>query len=106
MLSAGSYYVYYGTYTVSDGTTGCLYVVTSIDGKRIDNHGNAALTGQPRIPPRGATLPVDFGIVKSLALEFKPDDTGTGTMRLAHVNGSRALHGRLKIVGRIVSRDR
>lgn len=55
--SAQPYYIYYGTYTVSDGTTGCFYLVTSVSGEPIDAKGNAAITAQPRIPPKGATLP-------------------------------------------------
>lgn len=95
------YYIYFGNYAVSDGTNGCLYVVTSIDGKPIDSHGNAALTGQPRIPPTGATLPVGAGFVSMLHLTVKSDGTGSGSMVLVHYDGSKALTGTLSIAGRV-----
>jgi hypothetical protein len=95
------YYVYYGTYTVSDGTTGCFYLVTSVGGEPIDAKGNAAITAQPRIPPKGATLPHDFGSVKNLQLRLKNDDSGSGTMTLVHYDGTAALTGTIAVVGRV-----
>jgi hypothetical protein len=94
-------YVYYGTYAVSDGTTGCFYLVTSISGEPIDAKGNAAITAQPRIPPKGATLPHDFGSVKNLQLKLKGDDSGSGTMTLVHYDGTAALTGTITVVGRV-----
>jgi hypothetical protein len=99
--SAEHDYVYYGTYTVSDGTTGCFYLVTSISGKPIDANGNAAITAQPRIPPKGATLPHDFGAVESLKLTLKNDDSGSGTMTLVHYDGTAALTGTIAVAGRV-----
>lgn len=99
--SSGTYYIYYGTYTVSDGTQGCLYVVTDY-GMPTTTPPTAALTAQPRIPPTGATLPVDFGVVATLHLKLRADGTGAGVMQLAHSDGSIVLRGRLDIVGRIV----
>ena len=99
--SAQPYYIYYGTYTVSDGTTGCFYLVTSVSGEPIDAKGNAAITAQPRIPPKGATLPHDFGAVKNLQLKLKNDDSGSGTMTLVHYDGTAALTGTITIVGRV-----
>ena len=98
---AEPYYVYYGTYTVSDGTTGCFYLVTSVSGEPIDAKGNAAITAQPRIPPKGATLPHDFGAVKNLQLKLKNDDSGSGTMTLVHYDGTAALTGTITVVGRV-----
>ena len=94
-------YVYFGTYQVSDGTTGCFYLVTSINGDPIDAKNNAAITAEPRIPPKGATLPHDFGTVKNLQLKLKNDDTGTGTMTLIHYDGTDALTGTITIQGRV-----
>jgi hypothetical protein len=99
--STQPYYIYFGTYTVSDGTTGCFYLVTSVNGDPIDTKGNAAITAQPRIPPTGATLPSDFGSVQNVQLKLKTDDTGTGTMTLVHYDGTSALTGTIKITGRI-----
>jgi hypothetical protein len=99
--AVGNNYTYYGTYTVSDGTTGCLYIVTSINGGPINSARKAALTAQPRIPPTGATLPVDSGVVGSITLTVNANGTGKGSMQLVHSNGSKALSGTLRIVGRI-----
>jgi hypothetical protein len=99
--STQHYYVYFGTYTVSDGTTGCFYLVTSVSGEPIDGKGNAAITAQPRIPPTGATLPSDFGAVKNLQLKLKNDDTGSGTITLVHYDGTAALTGTITVVGRV-----
>jgi len=101
--SAQPYYIYVGTYRVSDGTTGCFYLVTSVSGEPIDGKSNSAVTAQPRIPPKGATLPNDFGAVKNLQLKLKKDDTGTGTMTLVHYDGTAALTGTINVVGRINS---
>lgn len=99
---AAGYYLYYGTYQLTDKTQGCAYVVTTIDGKPLNVAGNAAVTAMPRIPDGGATLPSDFGMVATLALTFKSDGTGSGTVLLTH-NGSATavMTGTLKIVGRI-----
>ena len=94
-------YVYYGTYAVSDGTTGCFYLVTSVSGEPIDAKGNAAITALPRIPPKGATLPHDFGSVKNLQLKLKNDDSGSGTITLVHYDGTAALTGTITVVGRV-----
>jgi hypothetical protein len=99
--STQPYYIYFGTYAVSDGTTGCFYLVTSVSGEPIDGKGNAAITAQPRIPPKGATLPNDFGAVKNLQLKMKKDDTGSGTMTLVHYDGTDALTGTITVVGRV-----
>ncbi|HTA40260.1 MAG TPA: hypothetical protein VK760_14345 [Candidatus Acidoferrales bacterium] len=101
---SGHYYIYFGTYTVSDGTTGCFYLVNSVDGKPIVENRNAAITAQPRIPPEGATLPQDFGTVKNIYLKLKIGDTGSGTMTLVHYDGSNALTGTIKITGRVESK--
>lgn len=95
------YNLYFGTYTVSDGTTGCFYLVEGIGGAPIAGNGNAAITALPRIPSIGATLPHDFGSVKNLQVRLKPDDTGNGTIALVHYDGSDALTGTIKIVGKI-----
>ncbi len=104
--SAEPYYVYYGTYTVSDGTKGCFYLVTSVNGDPIDAKGNAAVTAQPRIPPTGATLPEDFGAVKNLQLKLKKDDSGSGTMTLVHYDGTAAFTVTIAVVGRVEPTDR
>jgi hypothetical protein len=95
------YYLYFGTYTVSDGTAGCLYLLTTKDGTPITKDANASLTALPRIPDRGATLPTDFGRVSSVDLTLTPAGTGSGTLTLVHDNGSAAAGGTLTVVGRI-----
>ena len=73
----GPYFTYFGTYTVSDGTTGCFYLVTTVNGDDIsDKNASIALTGQPRIPTTGATLPQNFGAIKNIMLKLQP-----GTIR-------------------------
>lgn len=88
-----AYVEYWGTYTLSDKTQGCLYVVAPQRG------GDATVTAAPRIPTNGATLPVDFGTVSALTLKLKNDQTGSGTVTLVHANGSPAMTGTLAILG-------
>ena len=99
--SAARYNLYFGTYTVSDGTTGCFYLVAGDGGAPIAGDGNAAITALARIPSTGATLPHDFGAVKNLQVRLKNDDTGSGTMTLVHYDGSDALTGTIAVAGRV-----
>lgn len=94
-----AYVEYWGTYTLSDKTQGCLYVVAPRRG------GDATVTGAPRIPTKGATLPVDFGTVLALTFKLKNDQTGSGTVTLVHTNGSPAMTGTLTILGATTPSD-
>lgn len=86
--------LFIGTYRISDGTIGCLEIAQ-------DHGAQAALTAIPHIPDTGATLPGGFGSVKTIVLSFDTNGAGTGTISLVHPDGSGALHGTLKISGRI-----
>ncbi|MBV8489356.1 MAG: hypothetical protein JO199_02410 [Candidatus Eremiobacteraeota bacterium] len=82
---------YFGTYTVSDGTQGCLYVTVRVDGGIIVARDRAAVTGDPRIPDTGATLPVNSGEVSTMDLSIAKNGTGSGTFELAPWGGGKAL---------------
>jgi hypothetical protein len=88
-----TYVQYWGTYTLSDKTQGCLYIVASSD------TGDTTVTGSPRIPTKGATIPVDFGTVATLTFKLKKEGTGSGTVTLVHTDGSPAMTGTLTIMG-------
>lgn len=88
-----SYIQYWGMYTLGDETQGCPYIVA------LPETGDTTVTDSPRIPPEGATLPVDFGNVKSLRFKLENDRTGSGTVTLVHTDGSPAMTGTLTIMG-------
>jgi hypothetical protein len=93
--STGGYVAYWGTYRVSNGTSGCLYLIAPSSG------GRASLTALPRIPPKGATLPVDFGKISSLALTIDAGGRGTGQATLVREDGSAKATATLTIEGTI-----
>jgi len=89
------YVEYWGTYRVGNGTSGCLYVSARSGG------GRAAVTAVPRIPPKGATLPVDFGKLSSLTLTLDAKGSGTGQATLVREDGSAKATATLTIVGAV-----
>jgi hypothetical protein len=91
--ASANYVQYWGTYTLSDKTQGCLYIVTSPDTRQ------TTVTGSPRVPTKGATIPVNFGTVATLTFKLKNDRTGSGTVSLVHTDGSPAMTGTLTILG-------
>lgn len=93
--------LYTGTYHLSSGQTGCLYLFASVGGTALDGNDNAILTGTPSFANDAIAFKDESGGRFEADVQNLSDTGGSGTIRLMLPNGTTYNHGTLQIAKRL-----